>query len=72
MLGVFFLPAFTGLGHECQDLLSQCHGMHLCTDWTSVYTLGKRCFFGFFWNGLRTHVKSKKIIHSTGKSSEED
>ena len=24
MLGVFLLPAFTRLGHECQDLLSAC------------------------------------------------
>ena len=24
MLGVFLLPAFTRLGHECQDLLSPC------------------------------------------------
>ena len=32
MLGVFLLPAFTCLGHECQDLLSQCDGMLVCTD----------------------------------------
>ena len=32
MLGVFLLPAFTPLGHERQDLLSQCDGMHVCTD----------------------------------------
>ena len=32
MLGVFLLPAFTRLGHERQDLLSQCDGMHVCTD----------------------------------------
>ena len=30
--GVFLLPAFTQLGHECQDLLSLCDGMHVCTD----------------------------------------
>ena len=29
MLGVF---SFTRLGHECQDLLSPCDGMHMCTD----------------------------------------
>ena len=39
MLGVFLLPAFTRLGHECQNLLSPCDGMHVCTDQTSVYTL---------------------------------
>ena len=32
VLGVFLLPAFTRLGHECQDLLSQCDEMHVCTD----------------------------------------
>ena len=32
MLGVFLLPAFTRPGHECQDLLSRCDGMHVCTD----------------------------------------
>ena len=32
ILGVFLLPAFTRLGHECQDLLSPCEGMHVCTD----------------------------------------
>ena len=32
MLGVFLLRAFTRPGHECQDLLSPCDGMHVCTD----------------------------------------
>ena len=32
MLGVFLLPAVTRLGHECQDLLCPCDGMHVCTD----------------------------------------
>ena len=32
MLGVFLLPVLTCLGHECQDLLSLCDGMHVCTD----------------------------------------
>ena len=30
-LGVLLLPTFTHLGHECQDLLSPCDGMHVCT-----------------------------------------
>ena len=46
MLGVYLLPAFTRLGHECQDLLSLCDGMHACTDWTSVYTLIQKSFGG--------------------------
>ena len=32
MLGMFLLPASTCLGQECQDLLSPCDGMHVCTD----------------------------------------
>ena len=44
MLSVFLLPAFTRLGHECQDLLSPCDGMHVCTDWTTVYTLIRKSF----------------------------
>ena len=30
ILGVFLFPAFTRLGHERQDLLSPCDGMHVC------------------------------------------
>ena len=30
--GYVLLPIFTRLGHECQDLLSLCDGMHVCTD----------------------------------------
>ena len=26
------VQAFTYLGHECRDLLSQCNRMHVCTD----------------------------------------
>ena len=32
MLGVFLLPAFTHLGHECQDLLNPCDAKQVCTD----------------------------------------
>ena len=32
VLGVFLFPAFTCQGHEFQDLLSLCNGMHVCTD----------------------------------------
>ena len=38
MLGVFLLPAFTHLGHECGDFLSPWDGMHVCIDLTSVYS----------------------------------
>ena len=32
MLGVFLLPAFIRLGHECLHLFSPCDGMHVCAD----------------------------------------
>ena len=64
VLGVVLLPAFTRLGHERQDLLSLYDGMHVCTDYTSVYTLIRRSFWG---NGVWTHVNSKGKIRSTRK-----
>ena len=45
MLVVFLLPAFIRLGHERQDLLSSCNGMHVCTD-LSLYTLIRKSFGG--------------------------
>ena len=53
----FFLRAFTCLGHECQDLLSPCDGMHLCTDKTLVYTSSERVFWG---NGVRPMLTPRK------------
>ena len=44
MLGVFLLPALTRSGHEYQDLLSPCNGMHVCTGETMVYTLIRKSF----------------------------
>ena len=46
MLGVFLLPAFTHLGHEHQDLLSLSDGRHVCTDYTSVYTVIQKSLGG--------------------------
>ena len=61
MLGVFLLPAFTRLGHECQDLFDcYVHRLDL-----GLYSHSKE----FWGNGVRTHVNSKGIIHSTGKKS---
>ena len=61
MLGVFFLPAFTRLGHECQDLLSPCDGMHLCRLDLGLYFHPKE----FWGNGVGTHVNSEGKIPST-------
>ena len=44
MLGVFLFLAFIRLGHECQDLLNPCDGMHVCTDKTLVYTLNQKSY----------------------------
>ena len=63
MLGVFLLPAFTRLGHEHQDLLSPCDGMHVCRLDLGLYSHPK----DFSGNGVRTHVNSKGKIPSTRK-----
>ena len=54
MLSVFLLPAFTHLGHECQDLLSPCDGMHVCTDQTPIYTLIGKSFGGMEQEAMLT------------------
>ena len=43
---VFLLLAFPHLGHECQDLLSVCDGMYVCTDRTSVFNLIQKSLGG--------------------------
>ena len=61
---VVFLPAFTHLGHECQDLLSLCNGMHVHTDyWLDLSLHSHPKEFGR--NGVRTHVnfKGKKSLY---------
>ena len=64
VLGVFLLPAFTRLGNECQNLLSPCDRMHVCRDWTSVYSLIRKS--SFLRNVVGTYVNSKGKITSTG------
>ena len=59
MLAVFLLPAFTCLGHKCQDLSSLCDGMHACTDKTSAYTLIRKSFGG---------MESEPMLTPRGKS----
>ena len=59
---------FTHVGHECQDLLSPCNGMHVCTDYTSVYTLIQKSFGGMESEPMLT---PREKLPSTG-SSEED
>ena len=71
MLGVFLLPAFTHLGHECQDLLSPCNAMHVCTDYTSVYTLIRKSFWGMELEPTLT-PRGKKTLYQKKFSSEED
>ena len=59
------LPAFTCLGHECQDLLSMCDGMHrMYRPDLGLYSHLKK----FLGNGVRTHVNSERKILSTGDS----
>ena len=70
MLGVFLFPVFVRLGHECQDLLSPCDGMHVCTDWTSVYTLIRKSFGGVELEPMLTPKKNPPPPSPTGGSEE--
>ena len=70
MLGVFLLPAFTRLEHERQDLLSPCDGMHMCRDWTSVYTHIRKSFWEMESEPMLT--PSEKSPLSEKFSPEED
>ena len=63
VLGVCLLPAFTRLGHEHQDILSQCDGMHVCRLDFDLCSHPNE----FWGNGVRTHANSKGKILSTKK-----
>ena len=69
-LGVFLLKAFTHLGHECQDLLSPCNGMQVCTNYTSVYTLIRKNFGGMESEPMLTPSEESSLPKKF--SSEED
>ena len=62
MLGVFLLPAFTHVGHEYQDLLSLCNEMHVCTDYTSVYTLIQKSFWGMESESMLTPRENSPVL----------
>ena len=70
LLSVFLLLAFTRLGHECQDLLSSCDRMHVCTDQTSVYTLTRERFRGMESEPMLTPREKSPLPEKS--SSEED
>ena len=81
MLGEFLLPAFTCLGHECQDLWSPCDGTHMCTDLTLAYTLIRQSFWGtesepmLTPRGKHPLLEAQKriepmILHEVGKRAE--
>ena len=62
-LGVFLLPSFTSLGHECQDLLMEC----MCAQTRPQFILSSQQVLG---NGIRAHVNSKGKVPSTRGSEE--
>ena len=67
--GVFlfcFLPAFTHLRHECQDPMSLCDGMHVCTDQTLVYTPIRKSFGGMESELMLTPAK-QRAQHTTNE-----
>ena len=67
MLGVFLLPAFIRLGHECQDLWSLCNGMHACTDYTWVYTLIRKSFGGMKSESMLTPREKSPLLDKLHK-----
>ena len=69
MLGVFLLPAFTSLEHGCQDLLSRCDLMRVCTAIPRFILSSQRVLGG---NGVRTHVNSKEESPPLEKFSPEE
>ena len=72
ILGVFLLPAFTCLGHECQDLLSSCDGMHVCTDQPSVYTLIRKSFGGMESEPMLTPSKKSPLPEKNSPNQSSD
>ena len=65
VLGVFLLPVFTRLGHECQDRLV--HAMECVHRLDLGLCSRPKEFWG---NAVRTHVTSKGEIPYTGGSEE--
>ena len=67
---VFLLLAFTCLGHECQDLLSPCDGMHVCTD--SETRPWFILSFERVWGGMKLELTltPREKIACTGKKSQ--
>ena len=65
MLTVFLLPAFTCLGHECQDLLSLCDRMHACTDKTFVYNLIRNSFWGMESEPMLTQTENSPLLEKS-------
>ena len=57
VLGVFWLPAFTRLRHECQGRLNLCDGMHVHRQDLGLYSHPKEVL----GNGVRTHVTPREI-----------
>ena len=65
MLGVYLLPPFIRLGHECQESVQWNACVHRLD--LSFYPHPKE----FLGNGVGTHVNSKGNIPSTGDSEED-
>ena len=67
MLGVFLLPAFTRLEHECQDLFESVQ-WNACVHRQDLGLYSHPKYF--LGNGVRTHVNAKGIIPSTEGSEQ--
>ena len=73
--------AFTGMGHECQDLLSPYDEMHVCTDYTFVYNLFRKSIVGMESEPMLTPRKNSPVpeaqrsvepttLHHTGQRAQ--
>ena len=61
---VWLLPIFIRLGHEGQDLLSLCDGMHVYTDQTLAYTLIQKSFEGIKSEPKLTPKKKSPLLEA--------
>ena len=62
---VFILLAFICLGHESQDLLNPCDGMHVCTDWISLHILIQKSLYGMALEPMFTAQEKSPLLEGS-------
>ena len=78
MLDVFLLPAFTCLGHECQDLLTLCDGWNACVHRLDLGLYSHPLLTDLFWppkcgggEGVAPLISQSAVSHSSRMRQEE-